>query len=205
MFKTTKNSSAPIRKLCKVCQDAGKSENEFLSHFTRETRDPNSRVVCPTLLNQECRFCYKKGHTVKYCKALKEKERAQEPRKLNTVLKKEQKKVANPFECLYEDEDVNIKPVSKPSSKEEFPALTVARLQVHNQPVTNSYAAALAKPVSKPISNPVIAPEPNLLSNYVKTKTNLNWAICDSDSEDDEIQVQSANSYSLERKYNDAW
>ncbi len=56
---------------CKVCHDAGKEESVYNSHFIRETRDPNSKIVCPTLLSLECRYCSKPGHTVKYCKQLK--------------------------------------------------------------------------------------------------------------------------------------
>ena len=65
------NNNVALQPFCKVCQDSGKPENVFKSHFTRETPDPNSRVVCPTLLAMECRFCYKSGHTVKYCKLAK--------------------------------------------------------------------------------------------------------------------------------------
>ena len=198
MFK----NSAPIKKFCKVCQDAGKSETEYRSHFTRETVDPNSTVVCPTLLAQECRYCYKKGHTVKYCKVLKEKEREKEkePRILKKNVNKEQKKPANQFECLYEDESNTFNPMSNHVLKEEFPTLTNATLQ---KPVANSYAAAAAKPAApKPI--PVTAPEPNLLSNYVKRKSTLNWAACESDSDSEEDEIQNYPSFT-KSEYNDAW
>ena len=61
------NSRKPF---CKVCADAGKSDT---AHFPRKTADPNSEVVCPTLLSLECRYCFKNGHTVKYCTVLKER------------------------------------------------------------------------------------------------------------------------------------
>jgi hypothetical protein len=51
---------------CKVCRDAGKSEQECSSHWVR---DKVGRVTCPTLLSQKCRNCGKNGHTIKYCKA----------------------------------------------------------------------------------------------------------------------------------------
>ena len=78
MSRNVKNvkNSAPMQKYCKVCHDAGKSESEYRSHFLRESRDPNSRIVCPTLLSLECRYCFEKGHTVKYCAVLKKKERS---------------------------------------------------------------------------------------------------------------------------------
>ena len=69
--KKFNNSDVNSRKpFCKVCADAGKSDT---AHFPRKTADPNSEVVCPTLLALECRYCFKNGHTVKYCTVLKEK------------------------------------------------------------------------------------------------------------------------------------
>jgi hypothetical protein len=52
---------------CNVCRKAGKSDEEIHSHFVRESRDPNSRVTCPTLLAQKCRFCHEPGHTPRGC------------------------------------------------------------------------------------------------------------------------------------------
>jgi hypothetical protein len=57
---------------CKVCADAGKSDT---AHYPRKTPDPNSQVVCPTLLALECRYCFKNGHTVKYCTVLKDRQK----------------------------------------------------------------------------------------------------------------------------------
>jgi len=51
---------------CKVCRDAGKSEQQYSSHWVR---DKTGRVTCPTLLSQDCRKCGKTGHTIKYCKS----------------------------------------------------------------------------------------------------------------------------------------
>jgi len=59
---------------CKVCADAGKSLKEVHSHWVRQSSDPSSRVVCPTLLSQKCNYCKQYGHTLKYCQRLKEKE-----------------------------------------------------------------------------------------------------------------------------------
>ena len=57
---------------CKVCRDAGKDENVYTGHMTR---DRTGTVVCPTLLEQECRYCREKGHTPKFCPVLKENEK----------------------------------------------------------------------------------------------------------------------------------
>lgn len=67
--------TAPV-KSCKFCKDAGKTEVEYTSHFLRESKDPNSRITCPTLLAIECRYCFKRGHTVSKCNKLtKDKEK----------------------------------------------------------------------------------------------------------------------------------
>ena len=71
---STRNSKVSVKKSCKFCKDSGKSEEEYSNHFLRESKDPNSRITCPTLLAIECRYCFKKGHTVSKCaKLLKEK------------------------------------------------------------------------------------------------------------------------------------
>lgn len=70
------NNNAFTRKpFCKVCADAGKTDT---AHFPRKTPDPNSDVVCPTLLALECRYCFKNGHTIKYCSILKERKNFEE-------------------------------------------------------------------------------------------------------------------------------
>ena len=64
---------------CKVCQDAGKNVLEYSNHNLKNEKET---IVCPTLLEQSCRYCNKKGHTVKYCSTL-------------TKLNKEEKKITN--------------------------------------------------------------------------------------------------------------
>ena len=51
---------------CPVCF-AAKKEN----YDTHWVRDKKGKVICPTLLNQKCHHCGEKGHTPKYCQALK--------------------------------------------------------------------------------------------------------------------------------------
>ena len=54
---------------CKVCKDAKKSESVYTSHSV----SVGGKVVCPTLLSQECKYCKEKGHTPKHCPKLKSK------------------------------------------------------------------------------------------------------------------------------------
>ncbi len=169
--------SRNIQKFCKVCQDAGKSEVDYRSHFTRETADPHSKVVCPLLLSLECRFCFKNGHTVKYCPKLKQQDKtlkyAQANKQKQIEHKLEIKQVAkkpsaNLFICLDSDSEEE----SDPRIECEFPCL-VKHSNASRQPEPFSYAAALAKkPVVKelalyettkidakpPVTTPVTAP-----------------------------------------------
>jgi len=52
---------------CGTCYKAGRSREEYTSHFTRKTKDTNSEVVCPLILNSTCSNCQKLGHWRKYC------------------------------------------------------------------------------------------------------------------------------------------
>lgn len=84
MHQTKNQPTFKMTTNCKVCRDAGKSEQEYSSH---RVRDKNGRVTCPTLLSQKCRNCGKNGHTVKYCKvattSLKKQTEKKEPKKKN--------------------------------------------------------------------------------------------------------------------------
>ena len=62
------NNNNNKKPFCKVCADAGKTDT---AHYVRLNPDPKSPVVCPTLLALECRYCFKSGHTVKYCAVAK--------------------------------------------------------------------------------------------------------------------------------------
>ena len=157
------NTVKPMPMFCKVCLDAGKSESEYTSHFIRETRDPNSKVVCPTLLGLECRFCFKPGHTVKYCTVLKKKEketnRSQKSSEYNSKISLSKTKVSktpsNAFACLDNDSDFyseeeEPKGLKKPIKKVGF--------SVNDSFISKglrNYAAALAAPAPKILSKAV--------------------------------------------------
>ena len=49
---------------CKFCKDAGEPHTMYSSHYLK---DRNGQVICPTLLNVLCGFCYEKGHTTSHC------------------------------------------------------------------------------------------------------------------------------------------
>ena len=113
MYRATATSTATANKkpYCKVCQDSGKSEKEYTSHWVK---DLSGKVICPTLLTLECRCCYKFGHTVKFCPVnLKRNERsanavrAAKFRKEQACVKSVTKvaKPVNVYDLLDADED----------------------------------------------------------------------------------------------------
>ena len=70
------NSNSIKSQYCKVCQDSGKSKTIINNHCPGD-KDNKGNLICPTLANQECRFCFAKGHTPKYCPEIKKKEQMQ--------------------------------------------------------------------------------------------------------------------------------
>jgi hypothetical protein len=82
-----------VTPFCKVCYDAGKPKELYLNHFVKDRPGPGGCVVCPTLLNQECRYCKEKGHTPTHCPKLADKQQSrptvswsyQTPRKTYTT------------------------------------------------------------------------------------------------------------------------
>jgi hypothetical protein len=200
MSRNIKNASQ-IQKYCKVCHDAGKSESEYRSHFIRDSRDPNSTVMCPTLLALECRYCYKNGHTVKYCPSIKDKDKQQ--RRTESTIRHQNipqlKPKGNPithndFTCLECDSDEDqvlnpiLKPVLKPvltKPREQFPALSNKIFQV--QEVNRNYAEALNKePVTLPESSSLGTRPAPWASRVQQIFSKTSWADeVDSDSETD--------------------
>ena len=51
---------------CAHCRNLGLKD----SHKLRESADPESTLLCPVLLNTECKYCHTLGHNVSKCKAL---------------------------------------------------------------------------------------------------------------------------------------
>ena len=50
-------------KHCKVCFQAGYGPEVYSTHYTKV----DGEILCPTILNNVCHRCGKKGHTTKYC------------------------------------------------------------------------------------------------------------------------------------------
>jgi hypothetical protein len=174
-IKQVVNSKKPY---CKVCHDAGKPESEYSSHWVKSLPDRTGKtsITCPTLLSTECRYCFKHGHTAKFCPVIeknnKEKEKAERRQKAEEARENiksktvAQKKPSSLFELLAEDssdkEDAVVVSKKMPTEEkvskkipvvvEEFPALGVPAKKVEIslpkvQPeMKTGWAAALAKP-----------------------------------------------------------
>ena len=151
-------------------------------------------IVCPTLKATECRYCKKSGHTVKFCKALQEKEKMNKKRKempTKTPVKKEKvvEKVRNPFEVLImdsddEDEDVIVSTIVTSMTSAPKVALTgwaaIAALPKKEEP-KNVTLVVKEKAVEKPVEET----GNSYLKKDFSNKVWKSWADY-SDSDDDE-------------------
>jgi hypothetical protein len=159
-------------KCCKFCKDAGKSEEEYTSHFLRESRDPNSRIICPTLLAIECRFCFKKGHTVSKCNKLA-KQKEGSTAKYDGVPGAPKKSLVNVFDLLSSSDEVDDEGFSTDETVAScFDCDTVSSTS------TPTYAEMLAKPV------PMRSEVGSRLSILTKAGMMRSWAD-DSDSDEE--------------------
>jgi len=52
---------------CRACHKEGLSREEYTSHWTRKTVDPDSEITCPFILKSVCGYCKEKGHWKKFC------------------------------------------------------------------------------------------------------------------------------------------
>jgi len=203
------NPASTKKPYCKVCFDVGKPESMYTGHWVRSLPDRNGKtsVLCPTLLETECRFCYKLGHTTKFCPAIEQnkKQKERNDRKLKAVEEKprleEKKKPVSIYDALRVDsdsEDDNLPSVQAklPSVQAKLPSVQ-AKLPSVQPEVKTGWAAIAAKPkedpfikqietrsVFKSLPQSATKPVPSTkdYSNPLYTKSWADW----SDSESDE-------------------
>jgi len=170
------NQNRKPKPFCKVCFDAKKPKEIYESHWVR---DREGKVTCTTLNEQECRYCYEKGHTVKFCKALernnKEKERAAKNEAEKSRKEKEQKEQEKKaksqksqkqgaFAVFNEDSDDDDEKESKPIV-EEWPQLCCGEYKdkkglIESRPVKSiSFADAAKKTKEEHIKEVIIQAE----------------------------------------------
>ena len=136
---------------CKVCQDAGKPENVYLSHYVK---DLNGNVTCPTLLSQECRYCHKNGHTTSHCSALKKQKEQEENMKKPPLSPQKKESVAPKKVNVFAYLEMNSDDDESDKEQEQFPHLVAAQPKdpfekEKNTPKKFSYASIAAKPEKK--------------------------------------------------------
>ena len=64
---SSRKSSASVSPVCVHCRNLGLKHD----HWLRKSPEPDSPVVCPVLLETECRYCHEFGHTVAGCPSKK--------------------------------------------------------------------------------------------------------------------------------------
>ena len=195
MSRNAKTSNAP-KPYCKVCQDAGKPESEYTSHWVK---DRSGNTTCPTLLNTECRYCYKKGHTAKFCSVLAEKSKPKPQPKpvLKSKPKSNPPKIkmpANCFSALDASDDEEEIEVQQPTTYAPTGWAAVAAKQPEielkiEEPINDAANMIVLKPRSQRTESYKAAPWANEPKPAKKS-----WAEM-SDSEDE---------YE-EKVYDDAW
>jgi hypothetical protein len=201
------------KPFCKVCQDAGKPESEYTSHYVRSMPDKSgkTKVICPTLLATECRYCYGLGHTTKFCPVIEATKKSEEKaaNRKQTEEKKplpKAKAPTNVFAGLADDSDSDEEKVIKVSNKlinnvkEEFPSLGSAvkpaaslsgwasvaaktAVQYENEKYEQQLISNSIKRSLPPLSKTVVIPQPQM-----EKKSWADW----SDSEDEQEQFEVA-------------
>lgn len=183
--KLNNNKSSVYKTFCKVCQDAGKTDKEYTNH---NVRDRTGKTVCPVLLAQECRNCYKHGHTFKYCPLTKKATEYKKP--YEAPVKAAQPKSKNVFMLLESDSD-NEDEVEEVEQLKEFPVLKQQEIKETKQPLNYGRLINMTEQQTKEAFNKKVEvkqPLPKLMVQqpYPSQKGKLDWATAESDSEGDE-------------------
>jgi hypothetical protein len=173
MSKFINNSQK--KPFCKVCFDARKPESEYTSHYVRTQPDTNGKtiVTCPVLAATECRYCFKFGHTIKFCNVLEEKkkndnrekslairaQKAAEKAALEVRLVEDRSPLTykGKFAALDDIEEVVEKIEADEPNDLSFPALHKKTVQFVDEKPANNWAAIASKPAPK--STPKPAPK----------------------------------------------
>jgi hypothetical protein len=201
-----RTANKAVKPFCKVCHDAGKPESEYTSHFVKDIPGAGGVVVCPTLLAQQCGYCHTSGHTVSYCKLLKQHQKAKEhyDRKsefLETKTKtafQEPKKNKSAFAALAEDSDdeIDVKVVKQAMCP--FPALCEIKHVEKSNGI--SYAVMASKPATNDFGDAVqVAQKKTKTKTIVTHDVRRRWVDMMSDSEDDDDEM------SVSEISNDGW
>lgn len=206
------------KKFCKVCFDAKKPESVYTSHTVKSNDIRSGKMVttCVTLLALECRYCFKMGHTVKFCEVLKENERNRQRHEIErvrftrkveneqnaAVAAKNAKPVAKKGFALLDEEELSsnetnevvVNYLKEVEVVNNFPSLITKNSGNSQSKAVFGYALAAAQPAAPPkkvdVKPLVKAPEKN---KY--------WV--EEDDSDYEEKVIEDEPMSLEEQYGD--
>lgn len=191
--KIVTSNKVAVKPFCKVCHDSGKTEAEYTSHFVKSEPGSKGKVVCPTLLNQGCSYCHETGHTVSYCKVLKQndknKEKAQRVivfhNKDNFVAVKKTTKTTGFAALALLDEEADVQEAREVQAQAEYPALVQAQAksQVKVYAPAQSYASMATK---TPTEAPAVTKTRAIVIHNVVKKSWADWS--DSDDDDDDCE-----------------
>lgn len=161
---------------CKVCADSKKPMNIVTSHNVRNLK--NGAITCPTLLEQSCKQCGQKGHTVSRCKqqAKKDEEPVSKKTKREEPAKKHNSKTSScSFDALMTDSDDEREEAVKSVAK-EVPVCVPAK------PSLTGYANALLR--RQPEENITVARSvPKQVKPAKDPNRPFSWCDCSSSSE----------------------
>ena len=159
-------ANANAKPVCNACVKAGKPSDHF-------TRDRSGKVICPTILSTQCRYCKEMGHwaDIKFCPALQQKEkndrlREERKRQQQQAPAPAPKKPTNVFSVLMEEEVAEEAQVAK--MLDEFPPLggvVQHKAKEHSGPSFASMAAKLAEcvePIFQPLVREVVIEGPRI-------------------------------------------
>lgn len=207
----SKNTNASRKPFCKVCFDAGKTESEYTNHNVKKYNVMTAKMdtVCPTLNATECRYCFKLGHTTKFCPILEERKKNETSRvrdnRNNAQVRPaekvtETKKPTNVFAALYdsdEEDDTHVVEMPKIETEtatetatatatatvDEFPALgNMGRLPSITEVRSYSCVAAIPADLTE-IARIRNERQKNMTAAKPEPKT-VKWVDEDSDSEE---------------------
>jgi hypothetical protein len=151
------------KKFCGVCHKAGLSEKDYTSHFTKSTPGPHGIVTCPTILNNECSFCFQFGHFKSACPAIAAKEKREKKisyeerrhdmkRTASVAATKPKPESINRFSALHIDSDEEVAPVCGKRKNATTDAIIAGPKPVDVKPMDTtkpSFAAMLTREAPK--------------------------------------------------------
>ena len=211
--RDSRNAVKAVKPFCKVCHDAGKPESEYTSHFVKSAPGAGGVVVCPTLLAQQCGYCHTAGHTVSYCKLLKQHQKAKEHYNRKSEFLETQSKTAVPatkqnksaFAALAEDSDDEIDAKVVKQAMCAFPALCEIK-HVKQEAKGISYSEMVSKPAfADAVQVAQVQPKKTKTKTIVTHNHNVSrrWVDMMSDSEDDDDDDD--DEMSISEISNDCW